>query len=115
MNLDATWLNDDVKVWVAENEQGALIPFQELSERAPGLSVRRPSAKYMLAMKARAARLPFPGQRGDYDDLVYLLRHIQTKSVDEVDKLVGQYFLGDCLPEKHRAIVEAALKDAYPS
>jgi hypothetical protein len=105
----------DVKVWVAENEQDALIPFQEVSERSPGVSVKRPSSKYMLAIKARAARLPFPGQRGDYDDLVYLLRHTQTKAIDEVDKLVGKYFPGDCLPEKHRAIVEAALKDAFPS
>jgi hypothetical protein len=69
----------------------------------------------MLAMKARAGRLPLPGQRGDYDDLVYLLRHTQTNSVDAVDKLVEKYFLGDCLSEKNRAILELALKDAFPS
>jgi hypothetical protein len=114
LNLDVDWLNDDVKVWVAENEQGALIPFAEMSE-VVGVSVKRPSAKYMLAMKARAARLPLPGQSGDYDDLVYLLRHTKTTTLEEVDKLVETYFLQDCLPEKNRAIVEAALKDVYPS
>lgn len=115
LNLDSDWLNDDVRVWVAENEQEALIPFPELKEAVPGVLVKRPSAKYMLAMKARAARLPLPGQRGDYDDLVYLLRHTQTKTVEAVDKLMERYFLQDCLPEKNRAIVEAALRDAYPS
>jgi len=115
MNLDADWLNDDVKVWVAENEQGALIPFAKMSEAVPGLAVKRPSAKYLLAMKARAARLPLPGQRGDYDDLVYLLRHTKITTLAEVDKLVEKYFLQESLPEKNCAIVEAALKDAYPS
>jgi hypothetical protein len=115
LSLDADWLNDNVKVWVAENEQDALIPFPEMTEAVPGVSVKRPSAKYMLAMKARAARLPLPGQRGDYDDLVFLLRHTQTKTVEAVDKLVERYFLQDCLPEKNRAIVEVALRDAYPS
>ena len=115
LNLDADWLNDDLKVWVAENEQGALIPFTEMSEVVPEVSVKRPSAKYLLAMKARAARLPLPGQKGDYDDLLYLLRHTKTTTIEEVDKLVEKYFLQDCLPEKNRAIVEAALKDAYPS
>lgn len=114
-NLESNWLNDDVKVWVAENEQGALIAFPEIAEISQRLSVKRPSAKYMLAMKARAGRLPLPGQRGDYDDLVYLLRHTQTNSVDAVDKLVEKYFLGDCLSEKNRAILELALKDAFPS
>jgi hypothetical protein len=115
MNLDPNWLNDDVKVWVAENEKDALIPFTEVAKNAPGVSVNRPSAKYLLAMKSRAARLPRPGQKGDYDDLVYLLRHTQTHTVEEVDKLVEKYFLNDCLHEKAREIVEAALKNAYPS
>lgn len=114
MNLESNWLNDDVKVWVAENEQGALIAFPEIAEIIHGLSVKRPSAKYMLAMKARAGRLPLPGQKGDYDDIVYLLRHTQTKSVDAVDKIVEKYFLGDCLSEMSRAILDAALKDAFP-
>jgi hypothetical protein len=115
LNLDPDWLNDDVEVWVAENERGALIPFQEITKAAPGVTVSRPSSKYLLAMKARAARLPLPGQKGDYDDLVYLLRHTQIHTLEEVDKLVEKYFLNDCLHEKSRAIVEAALKDAHPS
>jgi len=115
MNLDEDWLNDDVKVWVAENERDSLIEFREMKDPAGGISVTRPSAKYLLAMKARAARLPLPGQRGDYDDLVYLLRHTQTRTVEEVDKLVGKYFLQDCLPERNIAVMEAALKDAFPS
>lgn len=115
MNLDSNWLNDDVKVWVAENEQGALIEFREMAELSHGLSVKRPSAKYLLAMKARAGRLPLPGHKGDYDDLVFLLRHTQTNSVDAVDKLVEKFFLGDCLSEKNRAILEVALKDAFPT
>jgi hypothetical protein len=115
MNLDSNWLNDDVKVWVAEDERGALIEFREMAEFCHGLSVKRPSAKYLLAMKARAGRLPLPGQKGDYDDIVFLLRHTQTNSVDAVNKLVEKHFLGDCLSEKNRAILEVALKDAFPS
>lgn len=112
--LDDDWLNDDVKVWVGENEKEALIPFVEVAEVA-GVEARRPSAKYLLAMKARAARLPLPGQKGDYDDLVFLLRHTQTRTIEEVDKLVERYFLGDCLPEDKKVLVDAALKDAFPT
>jgi hypothetical protein len=115
MNLGSDWLNDDVKMWVAENEEGALVPFAEMTEAVPGLAAKRPSAKYLLAMKARAGRLPLPGQKGDYDDLVFLLRHTRTTTLGEVDRLVEKYFLQDCLPEKQRAIVEAALKDAHPT
>jgi hypothetical protein len=114
LGLDENWLNDDVKVWVGENEHGALVEFRELAHIA-GVPVRRPSAKYLLAMKARAGRLPLPGRKGDFDDLVFLLRHTNTRTIAEVDKLVERYFLQDCLPEDKRAIVEAALKDAFPS
>jgi len=114
MGLDENWLNDDVKVWVGENEQGALIEFPELAT-VTDVPVRRPSAKYLLAMKARAGRLPLPGRKGDYDDMVFLLRHTNTRTIAAVDKLVERYFLQDCLSEEKRAIVEAALKDAFPS
>lgn len=113
LELNDDWLNDDVKMWVGENETEALIPFEEVAGIA-GIPAKRPSAKYLLAMKARAARLPLPGQRGDYEDLVFLLRHTQTRTMEEVDKLVERYFLQDCLPEDKRTVVEAVLKDAFP-
>ena len=48
-------------------------------------------------------------------DLVFLLRHTNTRTIAEVDKLVERYFLQDSLPDDKRAVVEAALKDAFPS
>lgn len=113
LGLNDDWLNDDVKMWVGENETDALVPFEQV-ERASGVPARRPTAKYLLAMKARAARLPLPGQKGDYADLVFLLRHTNTRTTEAVDKLVERYFLQDCLPDAKRAVVEAALQDAFP-
>lgn len=113
LDLPEDWLNDGVKAWVGESEKGALVEFEQVT-RLTGVPTKRPSAKYLLAMKARAARLPLPGQKGDYDDLVFLLRHTKTRTIEEVDKLVERYFLHDCLPEPKRAVVEAAIQDAFP-
>jgi len=45
-------------------------------------------------------------------DLVFLLRHTNTRTIAEVDKLVERYFLQDSLPDDKRAVVEAARKIA---
>ena len=48
MGLNDDWLNDDVKMWVGENEKDALIPFGEVADFA-GVPAKRPTAKYLLA------------------------------------------------------------------
>ncbi|MBM3854552.1 MAG: hypothetical protein FJ399_15615, partial [Verrucomicrobia bacterium] len=68
LNLDPDWLNDQVRQFAPNDGGKADIPFEGLKGIA-GISVFRPTARKMLAMKARAARLPRPGHGGDLHDL----------------------------------------------
>ena len=57
LNLAPDWLNDNVSQFAPNAGPATNIAFEELVG-LPGLRVSRPSARKMLAMKARAARLP---------------------------------------------------------
>jgi len=70
LNLAPDWLNDNVSQFAPNAGPATNIAFEELVG-LPGLRVSRPSARKMLAMKARAARLPRPGHGGDLHDLAF--------------------------------------------
>ena len=109
MGIDSGWLNDDVRLFAANAGGAGHIDFVELAD-VPGLVITRPAAKYLLAMKARAARLL---QGSDFDDLVLLLRHARVRTIDEVEGINERYFPGEPLDERQRAFVETALARAH--
>jgi hypothetical protein len=111
LKIAPDWLNDNVGQFAPNAGPATNITFAELAD-LPGLRVSRPTARKMLAMKARAARLPRPGHGGDLHDLAFLIRHTGTKSIEEIDGIFAQFY-GDSLDDRQRLVAERALEIAY--
>ena len=79
--LPHDWINDAVKGFVVPHKQET---FLEL----PSLSVYIPSAEYLLAMKAIAARL----DTSDKDDVIFLIRKLNLSSPQAVFDILEKYY-----------------------
>ena len=111
LNLASDWLNDNVGQFAPNAGPATNIVFGELAD-LPGIRFSRPTARKMLAMKARAARLPRPGHGGDLHDLAFLIRHTGTKTIAQIDEIFA-HFYGDSLDARQRLVAERALEIAY--
>jgi hypothetical protein len=113
LNLSPDWLNDNVGQFAPNAGPATNIAFDELAD-LPGIQFSRPTARKMLAMKARAARLPRPGHGGDLHDLAFLIKHTGTKTIAQVDEIFA-HFYGDSLDDRQRLVAERALDIAHES
>lgn len=88
MDLPADWLNDAAK--------GFLSPLGEFVELASldlsNLRIQAPTAAYMLAMKVLAARTGVAGERGDSQDIAFLIQLLDLKSTEAVMDIVSKYY-----------------------
>lgn len=101
--LDASWLNDAVKGYLSP--RGEFDRFLSL----PHLQVFTAHPRYLLAMKCAALRL---GEEfHDLDDVRYLLRHLDVRTVEQALAIVTQYFDESQLLPKTRLILEALLPE----
>jgi len=105
--LPEDWMNSGVGSFVAGREER--IEFAQL--QIPGLAITRPSAKYLLAMKCLAARLPTPFRAGDVADIKFLLGMLRIGSVNEVDAIVADYYGGRTLEPGKRWLLEEIVKE----
>ena len=105
--LPEDWMNSGVGAFVAGREER--IPFAQLE--IPGLAITRPSAKYLLAMKCRAGRLPTPFRAGDMADITFLLRELAIHSIVEVDAIAAEYYGYPALEPGKRWLVEKLLQE----
>jgi len=106
-NLPEDWMNSSVGSFVARREER--IKFTQL--QIPGLAITRPSAKYLLAMKCRAGRLPTPFRAGDMADIKFLLRELAIGSIAEVDAIAGEFYGTTALEPGKRWLVEKLLQE----
>jgi len=106
-NLPDDWMNSGVKSFAAKREER--IPFEQL--QIPGLVMTRPSAKYLLAMKCRAGRLPTPFRAGDTADITFLLRELKVRSMAEVDAITAEFYGNSALEPEKRWLVEKLLQE----
>jgi hypothetical protein len=88
--LHAGWLNDDVRQFVAGRETKHPLTVADVDHSH--LKLVRPTAAYLLAMKAMACRPPLPGYAGDLADIAFLTRKMGLRSVEAVEEIVGRYF-----------------------
>ena len=107
-DLPEDWMNAGVRAFVAPRE--AKVDFAQL--RTPGLTITRPSAEYLLAMKCLAARLPSPRSHGDSEDIKFLIRQLGLKSVAEVDAIVADYYGDRRLENGKRWLVGKLVEEA---
>jgi len=105
--LPEDWMNSGVGAFVAGREER--IVFDRL--QIPGLLLTRPSARYLLAMKCRAGRLPTPFRTGDLADITFLLRELAIGSMAEVDMIVGEFYGAPGLEPGKRWLVEKLLTE----
>jgi len=93
-----SWLNDDVKQFVSDAGTFAPLQIEELEDAARRhLKITRPSASYLLAMKCLACRSALPGYPGDIEDLRFLIRKMEIRSLPQVEELVGRFYPYDAL------------------
>jgi len=106
-NLPEDWMNSGVGSFVAGREER--IQFEQL--QIPGLVITRPSAKYLLAMKCRAGRLPTPFRAGDVADITFLLRELAIRSMAEVDAIAAEFYGVPALEPEKWWLIEKLLQE----
>ena len=86
--LPVDWLNDAAKGFLSAS--GDFAPIDSLD--FPNLRVQAPTAEYMLAMKVLASRAGIAGERGDAQDIAFLIRLLGLHDADAVMQVVGRYY-----------------------
>lgn len=86
--LPENWLNDGVKGWMSEHGETTDEGMPQFSH----LHVTRPTASYLLAMKALAARAAGPEGSGDRADVVTLIRHLGLREPSAVFEIIERYY-----------------------
>ena len=99
LSLSDDWLNYAVKGFVPGTDPEALPIFDR-----PGLSVSAASARFLLAMKLRAARLEL-----DADDICFLANVLGLRTADDVLAVATQRYDPHDLPPRARFLVEELL------
>jgi hypothetical protein len=80
-NLNEGWLNLAVKIFVVEHEKQILFDLANLKVFAP-------VPDYLLAMKVLALR----AESFDATDIEFLIQHLQLKNLQDVLKIVENYY-----------------------
>lgn len=91
-HLDPHWLNDGVKGYLSEH--GEFAPFLELEH----LRVMVAQPEYLLAMKCLAMRIG--AEFHDEDDVRYLLRHLDVRSMEQAITLITRFYPIERFPQK---------------
>ncbi len=109
LGLHEDWLNEDVRKFLGPDPREGR---RELDLNIPGLKIFVVTANYLLAMKAIACRRPLPGYRGDQEDLLFLIRKLEIKSVDEIQQRLDRYFPDELITEENRLVLESLIEEA---
>ena len=107
MGLPDDWLNEDVRQFVSEKDRDGMIPLAQLT--IDGVSIKRPSASYLLAMKVLACRTPLPGYAGDVEDIAFLCRKMNIRAIEEIEKHLERFYPHDVLTDRARAVLAGIL------
>ena len=102
LGLPADWLNDAAKGYMPADTQ----PRQILLD-LPHLAVWIPPPRYLLAMKAIAARL----DSHDAADLRTLIRHMGLSSAEQVMEVIDNYYPRGQIPAKTQFFLEELFED----
>lgn len=109
MDLPDNWLNQDVVQFVSPTgeQKRRLMKI----EAETGLIVHVPTARYLLAMKALACRRPIGAYQGDMEDLRFLIKKMEIRSVEQIQEIVDAFYPDDVLPEHDRELLQSLIKE----
>jgi len=111
LDLPEDWINSDVARFVSPKVE-LKRRLSEIEEET-GLIVHVPSADYLLAMKALACRRPIGGYRGDLDDLAFLIRKMEIRSLDRIQEAIDRFYPDDVIRERDRALLQSLITEAH--
>lgn len=77
------------------------------------LSVRIPTAKYLLALKAMACREPIGSYQGDFQDLLFLIRKMNVRSIGEIQDAIDAYYPDDVLDKERERILRSLIDEVH--
>ena len=63
-------------------------------------------------MKCLACRSPLPGQAGDREDICFLVRKMNLKTVSEVETHLERFYPTEALTAEARVVIESLLSSA---
>lgn len=104
LDLPEDWLNADVAQFISPKVESK----RRLAEveAATGLIVHVPNAEYLLAMKALACRRPIGAYRGDIDDLLFLIRKMEIRSLDIIQEAIDRFYPDDLIRESDQSLLQ---------
>jgi hypothetical protein len=110
LDLPQHWLNDGVKGFVSARHDLTTGDLPQFSH----LRLTMPVPEYLLAMKCMAARIGGPsGEASDVPDILFLIKHLNFKSFDEVLRIVGEYYPTNQIPVKTQFLVESLFQEGH--
>ena len=110
-NLPADWLNDGVKGFVSDAPQYTREGLPQMSN----LRLIRPTAEYLLAMKCVASRFPSYSEKGDLEDILFLINHLALKEPEDVFRVIEKFYPVDRILPKTRFLILELLAKATQS
>ena len=103
LGLPEDWLNDAAKGFLSSS--GDCAPLEALD--LPNLRVMAPTLEYMLAMKVIAARAGLGDERGDREDIAFLIRALGLRRAEDVMAIAQRYYdPSRILPRSHYVVDE---------
>lgn len=109
LELEEDWLNANVRIFLSPKVE-AKRRLAEI-EALTGLIIQVPTAKYLLAMKALACRKSIGTYPGDMEDLSYLIKKMDIRSLEEIQAVIDVFYPVDVIRpnDAHRlkAIIES--------
>jgi hypothetical protein len=114
LGLHEGWLND-VKRFLSEAGTFAALAVGELEEAARRhLKITRPSASYLLVMKCLACRPRLPGYPGDLEDIRFLIRKMNIRSLVQIEEHLQRFYPYEALTTQARALIQGLLPEPEP-
>jgi len=100
-DIPQDWLNDAAKgFFLSDPPRQSVLNYSHLRIWAP-------TAEYMLAMKCSSARF----DSLDKDDIVFLIRHLNLESSQDVFKTILSYYPREKIPVKTQFLVEELFQE----
>lgn len=108
MNLPEHWLNDGAKGFASAFHDAVTGDLPQFAN----LRLTAPTAEYMLAMKCLAARLAGgAGEKGDEEDIRYLVRKLGITSASDALDIVTRYYPADRIPARTQFVLDDLFAD----